>query len=135
LPASLASSWRDRPADAPYLEFSFTNAVPTNDAPTNDAPTNDAPTNDAYVDFLPTFRIYPGMKLSVAISIDGAPAALYDVPGSSGSEDENGNIRKNAVQDNYVRLDVPLPRLAPGKHTFRISAVDPGVVVDRVWLP
>jgi hypothetical protein len=130
LPASLASSWRDRPADAPYLEFSFTNAVPT-----NDAPTNDAPTNDAYVDFLPTFRIYPGMKLSVAISIDGAPAALYDVPGSSGSEDENGNIRKNAVQDNYVRLDVPLPRLAPGKHTFRISAVDPGVVVDRVWLP
>jgi hypothetical protein len=120
LPASLQSSWRDHPADAPFLDYGFTaTGIAT----------------DAYVDFLPSFRIYPGMKLAVRISIDGAPSALYEILGSSGSEDENGDIRRNAVQDNYVRLHVPLPPLAPGKHAFRISAVDPGVVVDRVWLP
>jgi len=120
LPASLQSSWRDHPADAPFLDYGFTTT---------------GIATDAYVDFLPSFRIYPGMKLAISISIDGAPSTMYEVPGSSGSEDENGNIRRNAVQDNYVRLRVPLPELAAGKHIFRISAVDPGVVVDRVWLP
>ena len=89
----------------------------------------------AYVDFLPSFRLYPGQKLSVAISVDGQAPATYEIPGSGGSEDENGRIRTVAVQDNYVRLSVPLPAPGGGDHIFRIATANPGVVVDRIWLP
>jgi hypothetical protein len=44
-------------------------------------------------------------------------------------------VRTWGVQDNAVRAAVPLPGLSAGKHTLRISAVDPGAVVDRVTLP
>ena len=96
---------------------------------------NRAGADRAYVDFLPSFRLYPGQKLTVEIGIDGQPPTTYEVPGSGGSEDENGRIRAAAVQDNYVRLSVPLSALSRGDHIFRIATTDPGVVVDRVWLP
>jgi Glycosyl hydrolase family 115/Gylcosyl hydrolase family 115 C-terminal domain len=89
----------------------------------------------AFVDFLPTFRLYPGMKLRVAVSVDDAAPALVEVPGSSGAENENGPIRSFAVQNNYVRARVPLPGLSPGKHTLWIRAVDPGAVLDQISLP
>jgi len=118
-PASGASA--DRAIHGhPALEYRFTNR---------------AGADRAYVDFLPSFRLYPGQKLTVEISVDGRAPTLYEVPGSGGSEDENGRIRAAAVQDNYVRLPVPLPALGEGDHIFRIATADSGVVVDRVWLP
>jgi hypothetical protein len=120
LPAGLQSSWSDGRGPAPYLEFDFQ---------------TQGGSAEAFVDFLPTFRIYPGMKLRVAVSVDGQAPAVVEVPGSSGAEDEAGTIRSAAVQDNYARLRVPLPGLTSGKHTFRIAAVDPGAVFDRVSLP
>jgi hypothetical protein len=89
----------------------------------------------AYIDFLPTFRLYPGRLLRVGVSIDDGPAIAVEVPGSSGSEDERGAVRSNGVQDNYVRASVPLPALSAGKHTLTISAIDPGAVIDQVALP
>lgn len=90
---------------------------------------------EAWLDFLPTFRLYPGMKLRVAVMVDDRPPTIVEVPGSSGDENENGRIRSQAVQDNYVRAWVPMPALAAGRHTFRIRAMDPGAVIDRVALP
>jgi len=90
---------------------------------------------DAFIDFLPAFRLYPGAKLRVAVSIDGSKAELLEVPGSSGAENENGPIRSAAVQDNYSRLRIPMPGLAAGKHFFTIHAVEPGAAIDRVSLP
>ena len=121
LPAGLASSWEVGDGGAPALEFDF--AVERG---------GDA---EALVDFLPTFRIYPGMELRVAVSVDGGRPAAVEVPGSGGAEDERGTVRAWAVQDNAVRAVVPLPGLPAGKHTLRIRAVDPGVVIDRVSLP
>jgi hypothetical protein len=89
----------------------------------------------AYLDFLPTFRIYPGMKLRVAVSVDDGAPTVVEVPGSSGAENETGTIRSDAVQNNYARVRIPLPHLAKGHHTFIIRAVDPGAVIDRVSLP
>jgi len=119
-PASGGTSAGGQGGGEPTLEYHFTNREGA---------------ARAYVDFLPSFRLYPGQKLSVAISVDGQAPAVYEVPGSGGSEDENGRIRAIAVQDNYVRLSVPLAALGGGDHIFRIATANPGVVVDRVWLP
>jgi hypothetical protein len=119
-PESLAASWHEDDTNAPALEYNFKTSG------------GDAV---AFVDFLPTFRIYPGMKLRVAVSVDNQVATLIEVPGSSGAENENGTVRSAGVQDNYTRARIPLPSLAAGKHTFTIRAVDPGAVIDRVSLP
>ena len=118
-PVTLAASWSESDVTAPTLEFDFKHKDGAN----------------ALVEFLPTFRIYPGMKLRVAVRVDAGSPTVVEVPGSSGSENENGAVRSAGVQDNYVRASVPLTGLSTGNHTFKISAVDPGVVVDRVSLP
>ena len=119
-PASLDPSWKEDDTNAPALGFNF------------NCKGGDA---EAFVDFLPTFRIYPGMKLRVAVSVDNQTATLVEVPGSSGAENENGAIRSDGVQNNYTRARIPLPGLAAGRHTLKIRAVDPGAVIDRVSLP
>jgi Glycosyl hydrolase family 115/Gylcosyl hydrolase family 115 C-terminal domain len=119
LPATLENSWKETDATAPALEFDFSGNGGA----------------AALLDFLPAFRIVPGMKLRVAVSVDNLPPSVVEVPGSSGAENENGTIRSLAVQNNYVRAKVPLPALAAGKHTLKISALDPGAVIDRIALP
>jgi hypothetical protein len=119
-PAGLSSAWRVGDDSAPALEYDFA---------------TQGGAVEVLIDFLPTFRLCPGLKLRVAVSVDGASPVPVEVPGSSGAEDERGQSRLNAVQDNYVRATVPLPGLAAGKHVLQIRAVDPGAVIDRVSLP
>ncbi len=119
-PVSLEGAWSENDTNSPTLEFDFTSKESV---------------TEAFVDFLPTFRLYPGMKLRVAVSIDNDTPKIVEVPGSSGAENENGTIRSAAVQDNYTRARIPLPALASGKHTLKISAMDAGAVIDRVSLP
>jgi hypothetical protein len=119
-PASLKSSWREDDKDAPTLAFDFAAR---------------GAGRDLLIDFLPTFRIYPGMQLRVAVTLDDGALQIVEVPGSNGKEDENGPNRRNGVQNNFVRARVSLPALSAGRHTLKIRAVDPGVVIDRVGLP
>jgi hypothetical protein len=120
LPVTLSASWAESDATAPALEYDFNSKA------------GDA---EAWIDFLPAFRLYPGMKLRVVVCVDGGTPTIVEVPGSSGAENENGKIRSQAVQDNYVRARVPLAGLTAGKHTFKVRAMDPGAVIDRVHLP
>ena len=119
-PAGLKSSWPENDAAAPSLSYNFK--------------TNGGPA-EVLIDFMPTFRLYPGMQLRVGVSIDNGTPALVEVPGSSGKDDENGPTRSTGIQNNYVRARVPIGDLSPGAHCLKISAVDPGVVIDRVALP
>jgi hypothetical protein len=120
-PAGLSSSWKETDPAAPTLEFDFESGAGAG--------------QEVCLEFLPTFRIYPGLKLRVAVRIDDQPPVLVEVPGSSGKEDENGSIRAEGVQNNVVRACVPLPGLTASKHVLKVSAVDPGAVLDRVSLP
>ncbi|RYG23641.1 hypothetical protein EON82_13365 [bacterium] len=117
-PAGLASSWKEDDASAPTLTYRFESGG----------------SGDLLVDFLPSFRLYPGAQLRVAVSLDDGPVTVVEVPGSNGKEDENGPNRRFGVQNNYVRARVPLPGLTPGKHTLKIRAIDPGIVIDRLSL-
>jgi len=120
LPVKLAKAWEAGDPKAPALEFDFQ---------------SQGGAADIWIDFLPSFRLFPGMKLRVAAWVDNAPPVIVEVPGSSGAENENGQVRSQGVQDNYVRARVPLPAMAAGKHVLALQAMDSGVVVDRVYLP
>ena len=121
-PAGLGSSWEVNDDKAPALEFQFAS---------NGA---DA-ARELLIDFMPTFRIYPGRKLRVGVSVDGQAPLAVEVPGSGGQEDESGAVRQDGVQNNLVRARVAMPTLSSGTHTVTIRAVDPGIVIDRVALP
>jgi len=120
LPVDLKASWTETNTAAPTLQYNFK---------------SNAGDSEAWIDFLPAFRLYPGMRLRVAVSVDNGAPQIVEVPGSNGAENENGQVRSMAVQDNYVRARVLLPALAAGKHTFKIRAMDPGAVIDRINLP
>jgi hypothetical protein len=121
-PAGLDASWSGTDDKAPSLDFRFDAGAQGGGG-------------ELLIDFMPTFRIYPGRKLRVGVIVDGGEPIVVDVPGSNGQEDESGAIRREGVQDNAVRARVPVPALAAGKHVVTIRAVDPGVVIDRVALP
>jgi hypothetical protein len=120
-PLTMDVPWASEPSKAPSLKYGFE--------------IKNSASTEAFIDFLPTFRLVPGMKLRVAVQVDDGQVQLVEVPGSDGSEDEFGSIRKFAVCDNFVRARIPLPALSTGKHIFKIQAVDPGVVIDRISLP
>ena len=107
-------------AQAPWLEYDFT--------------LNAAGDGEVVLSLLPTFRLYPGVKLRLAVALDGGTPQIIEVPGSE-SEDENGPVRRHAVRDNRVSVRMPLPALKAGKHTLKVQAVDPGAVLDEITLP
>lgn len=121
-PAGLDASWPVTDDKAPSLDFRFETGA-------------QGAAGELLIDFMPTFRIYPGRKLRVSVIVDGGEPIAVDVPGANGQEDESGAIRREGVQNNAVRARVAMPALGAGKHVVTIRAVDPGVVIDRVALP
>ena len=81
------------------------------------------------IQFLPDFALWPGLKLGVNVSFDGAEPRFVEVPRSSSNIGEHDRIRNQAVQDNFIRVEIPVPA---GAKAVRIIAVSPGVVIDRV---
>ena len=79
--------------------------------------------------FLPDFALWPGLKLGVRVSFDNGEERYVAVPRSDSSIGEKDPIRAVAVQDNFIRVDVPTPR---GAKKATVTAVDPGIVIDRV---
>jgi hypothetical protein len=119
-PATQASSWQVNDKAAPALGFTFESK---------------GGDREVLIDFLPTFRLWPGMNLRVGVSLDNQPAEFVEVPGSNGQEDEKGPNRHEGIQNNCVQARLAIPKLKPGRHVLEIRAVDPGAAIDRVFLP
>ena len=81
------------------------------------------------IQFLPDFALWPGLKLGVDVSFDDGTAQYVAVPKSDSNIGEHDRIRNQAVQDNFIRVKVPVPL---GAKRVRIIATDPGVVIDKV---
>ena len=86
-------------------------------------------TTNLVLQFLPDFALWPGLKLGVRVSFDNGEERYVAVPRSDSSIGEKDPIRAVAVQDNFIRVDVPIPS---GAKKATVTAVDPGVVIDRV---
>lgn len=116
-PVDINSAWDSTNATAPTLEYNFKTG---------------GKECRVIIDFLPTFRIYPGMQLRVAVGVDNKLIRTIEVPGSNGKEDENGPNRNQGIRNNYVEATIDLPALEAGSHRLFIRAVDPGVVIDKI---
>ena len=79
--------------------------------------------------FLPDFALWPGMKLRVKVAFDDGAAQEVEVPKSDSNIGEKDPVRNAAVQDNFIRVRLPIPA---GATAATVTAVDPGVVLDRV---
>ena len=85
--------------------------------------------NTLILQFLPDFALWPGLNLGVEVSFDEGAAQYVAVPKSNSNIGEHDRIRNQAVQDNFIRVKVPIPH---GSKRVAIKAVDPGVVIDKV---
>ncbi|MFC1225096.1 glycosyl hydrolase 115 family protein [Pedobacter sp. BG31] len=115
-PVNITQIWDEQDLSAPTLFYNFEGSE----------------ISKAILDFMPTFRVYPGMRLRVAVGIDGKYLSTIEVPGSDGKEDENGVNRNQGIRNNFVSAVVNLPPTSKGKHRFFVRAVDPGVVLDKI---
>ncbi len=84
---------------------------------------------------LPTYPLYPGMNLRIAIRWNGGPAKVLTVPYASSEIRVAGNrVRAAGVLANQIPLHYPVGPLSNGLHTLSVYAVDPGVVLDEILL-
>ena len=83
--------------------------------------------------FLPDYALWPGLKLGVNVvfTVDEKETepVYVAVPKSDSNLGEHDQIRNQAVQDNFIRVELPIPADAS---TVKIVATDAGVVIDRV---
>ena len=85
--------------------------------------------NSLILQFLPDFALWPGLKLGVNVQFEGGKVQYVAVPKSDSNLNEKDPVRAVAVQDNFIRVSIPIP---DGAKRVKILAADAGVVIDKV---
>jgi len=75
----------------------------------------------------PTLNFVPGRGLRFAASVDDGPRTVVDALEHNSQKDW-----EQAVSDGVRRVTLPLKINAPGYHSLKIWAVDPGLVLERL---
>ncbi|MGN6725738.1 MAG: hypothetical protein ACTHLZ_07445, partial [Tepidisphaeraceae bacterium] len=86
------------------------------------------------LDVLPTIRLSADYGLRVGVAVDEGSVKTVDVPGGDVTN-ERDKARSTGVVTGRTPIEVQLGQLSAGKHTLKIVAVDPGVVLDQIHLP
>ena len=68
-------------------------------------------------------------KLRLAVAIDNSPLTIVDFTTFGRSEEWKQNVLRNSA-----KKTVQFQTLAPGLHTLKIYAIDPGVIIDNILL-
>jgi hypothetical protein len=112
-------------ARAPRAVYRFATGVQDHDYSFPNYVIDDVATIKAIA--LPTFPITKGDKLRIAVSLDGGAPKVLDFRVVYYGAKWRQNVLDNEA---VVALhDVPL---APGSHTLSVTALDPGVTLDRL---
>jgi hypothetical protein len=84
----------------------------------------------------PTLEIIPNRPLGLAVSIDDLPAQTVTVftPQNAKAEDFLGRNHAENSAGNYRVLRFTQPIATPGRHTLKISMVDPTVCLQKIIL-
>ena len=75
----------------------------------------------------PTLNFVPDRGLRFAVSVDDGPRTVVDALEHNSQKDW-----EQAVSDGVRRVTLPLKINAPGYHSLKIWAVDPGLVLERL---
>jgi hypothetical protein len=75
---------------------------------------------------LPVFPIAKEGKLRIAVSVDGGPVQVLDYS----NEYYAATWRENVLTNTAV-VEIPNLPMKPGRHTLAVTALDPGVTLDR----
>ena len=78
---------------------------------------------------LPTHPLNKNYSMRYAVSVDNGPVRLVDFRTVGRSDEWKQNVLKNQAS-----REIQLQFLKKGKHTLRLYAVDPGVVVNRILI-
>jgi hypothetical protein len=76
---------------------------------------------------LPTHPINNNYSIRYAVSIDEGPLKMVDIKTFGRSEEWKQNVLRNRAEQK-----IEMPFLEAGKHTLKIYAVDPGVLLDEI---
>lgn len=121
-PAVPANRWdpNTQMASAPRMEYTL------------DVPTPCA-NGEIILRVLPTYELYPGMKLRVAVRWNNLPPRVLEVPFASSETRVVGNaVRSASVLSNQIALRMPVGQIPAGKCQLTVFAVDPGIVLDQI---
>lgn len=121
-PALPANQWNPKTqmASAPRMEYSL------------DMPVT-VPEGEVILQVLPTYELYPGMHLRIAMRWDDLPPQVTEVPfASSETRVVSNRIRSAGVLNNHIPLHFPVGHVPAGKHLLTVFAVDPGIVLDQI---
>jgi hypothetical protein len=111
-------------ARAPRAVYRFATGVQDHDYSFPNYVIDDVATVKAIA--LPTFPINRGDKLRIAVSLDGSAPKVLDY-----SIVYYGAKWRQQVLDNTAIVSLHDVPIAPGSHTLVVTALDPGVILDR----
>jgi hypothetical protein len=113
----------------PYMNYAAIKREMGDDYPTveYDFYTFGCPFCSALIACLPVHPLNNYNKLCLAVSLDNSPPSIIDFTTHGRSEEWKQNVLSNTA----VR-SVPFGDLRPGFHTLRITALDPGVILDHI---
>lgn len=101
--------------ESAYVEYDFNTSTTT------------SPEISIYT--LPTHPINSNYRMRYAVSIDNGPLKVLDFKTQGRSEEWKQNVLRNSAIRKIKTQD-----LKPGKHTLRIYMIDPGVILDRIFI-
>jgi hypothetical protein len=78
---------------------------------------------------LPTYPVNKNFEVRYGVSIDGGPVSIFNFRTFGRSEEWKKNVLSNAAQRNFKVQD-----LKAGKHKLTIYMVDPGVVLNHIFI-
>ena len=82
----------------------------------------------------PTLNIIPARGLSLAVSLDDQPAQVVNAFAGQGAKEEDflGRYHANNTASNSRTLRFTQNVSTAGKHTLKISMLDPTVVLEKI---
>ena len=78
---------------------------------------------------LPSHPINKHYSMRYGVSLDNGPVKIVDFKTFGRSEEWKQNVLRNNAQ-----RSITFPSLKPGRHSLKIYANDPGVVLDRILI-
>lgn len=91
-----------------------------------DFSTETAGTANIAVYCLPTHALRPGLQVRYSVSIDGGPASSVDLETKEFSSEWSENVLHGTA------IGRTQHQLTPGKHTLKLTPLDPGMVFDKI---